>query len=119
MKIGFNKVGSTPVSFEITKEGVEFSGTLEKYSRSLIQLEAKIRGEIEIPCDTCAEEFFNPLNESVKFYLSDGIHKDDAEHECDIVEVENSMIDLEEILESEIELYKSSYFNCENCQSKD
>jgi uncharacterized metal-binding protein YceD (DUF177 family) len=118
MKIGFSKVGSTPVSFEISKEKVEFSGTLVKNSRSLIQLEAQITGQIELPCDACAEEFENTLNESVQFYLSDGIYKNDDEYEHDVVEVEHSMIDLEEILESEIELYKSGYFNCEKCKTK-
>lgn len=117
MKIGFVKVGSEAIPFEISKEKLNFSGTLKKFSRSLIELEAKITGEISIPCDICAEEFTNTLEESVKFYLSDGIYKDNDEHEYDVVEIENSMIDLDEILDSEIELFKSSYFSCENCQN--
>lgn len=118
MKIGFNKVGSTAIPFEISKENLKFSGMLFKYSRSLIQLEAKITGELLIACDLCAEDSMSPINEDVKFYLSDGIYTDADTHECDIVEVENSMIDLDDILESEIELYKSSYFSCEKCQNK-
>jgi len=117
MKIGFAKVGSQAIPFEISKEKLKFSGTLEKFSRSLIELEAKITGEISIPCDICAEEFNNTLDEGVKFHLSDGIYKDEDDHEFDIVEIENSIIDLDEILESEIELFKSSYFCCENCQN--
>ncbi len=117
MKIGFNKVGSQAIPFEISKEKLNFSGTLKKFSRSLIELEAKITGELSIPCDICAEEFANTLDESVKFYLSDGIYKDDNEHDYDVVEIENSIIDLDEVLDSEIELYKSSYFCCENCQN--
>ena len=117
MKIGFAKVGSQAIPFEISKENLKFSGTLEKFSRSLIELEAKITGEISVPCDICAEEFNNTLDEGVKFHLSDGIYKDDGDHEYDIVEIENSIIDLDEILDSEIELIKSNYFCCENCQN--
>lgn len=118
MKIGFNKVGNTAIPFEISKGSLNFSGTLVKYSRSLIQLEAKITGELLIACDICAEDSMSPIDESVKFYLSDGIYTGGNEHECDIVEVENSMIDLDDILESEIELFKSGYFSCKKCQNK-
>ena len=119
MKIGFVKVGSTAIPFDISKGDLIFSGALEKFSRSLIKLEAKIAGELLIPCDICAEEFSNSINESVKFYLSDGIYKVEDDSEYDIVEIENSMIDLEEILESELELFKSSYFCCKNCKDKE
>ena len=118
MKIGFNKVGSQAIPFEISKENLNFCGTLVKFSRSLIELEAKITGEVETPCDICAEDFLSPINESVKFHISDGISKDD-DSEHDIIEINDSMIDLEEILNSEVELFKSSYFCCENCQNKD
>jgi len=117
MKIGFIKVGSQAIPFEISKGNLNFSGTLEKFSRSLIELEAKITGELEMPCDICAEEFTNTLNESVKFRLSDGIFEDNDSLEHDTVEIENSIIDLDEILDSEIELFKSGYFCCEKCQS--
>jgi len=116
MKIGFNKVGSTAIPFDVSKGNLRFSGTLEKFSRSLIELEAKITGEVSITCDLCAEEIIKSLNESVKFRLCDGIYKDD-DHEYEIVEIENSIIDLDEILNSEIELFKSNYFCCENCQN--
>ena len=118
MKIGFNKVGSSAIPFEISKESLIFSGTLESFSRSLIELEAKITGEVSLPCDICAEEIIRSLNESVTFRLCDGIYEGD-DHEFEIVEVENSMIDLEEILDSEIELFKSSYFCCKECKNKE
>lgn len=118
MKIGFTKIGKEPLPFEVSKEEVIFSGTLVKFSRSLIELEAKITGKLEIPCDICAEDFKNSVNESVKFHIADGIYKDD-DSEYDIVEIENSIVDLNEILESEVELYKSNYFYCENCQNKE
>jgi len=117
MKIGFVKVGTTAIPFDISKGSLKFSGTLVKFSRNLIKLDAKIAGELLIPCDICAEEFDKSLDESVQFYLSDGIYKVEDGSEYDIVEIENSTIDLEEILESEVELFKSSYFCCDKCQN--
>ena len=119
MKIAFQKVGNEPIPFEISKDNLKFSGTLKKFSRSLIELEAKITGEISLSCDICAEVFNQPLTESVQFHLSDGIHKGSDDDEYDIVEVEGSMIDLDEILDSELELFKSDYFSCATCQSHD
>jgi len=116
MKIGFVKVGSQPIPFEISKDKLIFSGTMVKFSRSLIELEAKITGILEMPCDICAEDFDNTIEESVKFHISDGICKDD-DSEYDIIEIDNSMIDLDEILNSELELYKSNYFSCSNCKN--
>ena len=119
MKIGFSKVGTTAIPFETSKGNLNFSGTLVKFSRFLIELEAKITGDVLVSCDICAEEFSNSINESVKFHLSDGLSKVENDSLVDIVEIEDSMIDLDELLESELELYKSSYFSCENCQNKD
>jgi len=119
MKIGFAKVGNKAIPFEITKGKLNFSGTLSKFSRYLIELEAKITGELLIPCDICADEFTNPVNESVKFHLSDGLSKVENDSLEDIVEIENSMIDLDELLDSEIELYKSNYFSCDLCKDKE
>jgi uncharacterized metal-binding protein YceD (DUF177 family) len=118
MKIGFQKVGTQPIPFEISKGKLTFSGTLVKFSRSLIELEAKITGDLIIPCDICAEDFQSPIKESVKFHISDGICKDD-DSEYDIIEIDNSIIDLDEILDSEVELLKSNYFSCPNCTNKD
>lgn len=117
MKIGFLKVGTTAIPFDISKGSLKFSGKLVKFSRFLIELEAKIAGELVVTCDLCAEEFSDSINESVKFHLSDGLSKIENDSLVDIVEIEDSIIDLEEILESELELYKSSYFSCENCKN--
>ena len=117
MKIGFAKVGTTAIPFEISKGNLNFSGTLSKFSRYLIELEAKITGDLEVTCDLCAEEFTDSVNESVKFHHSDGLSKVENESLEDIVEIEDSIIDLDELLVSELELYKSNYFSCENCKN--
>ena len=116
MKIEFSIVVSTSMPFGLSKENLRFFLILVKFRRSLIELVAKITVELSIPCDLCAEEIIKALDESVKFRLCDGIYKDD-DHEYEIVEIESSMIDLDQILSSEIELFKSNYFCCENCQN--
>jgi len=117
MKIGFAKVGTTAIPFEVSKGNLKFSGTLSKFSRYLIELEAKITGHLEVPCDICAEDFNHSVKESVKFHLSDGLSRVENESLEDIVEIQDSMIDLEEIFESELELYKSNYFTCSECKN--
>ena len=116
MKIGFVKVGTQPLPFEISKGKLNFAGTMVKFSRSLLELEAKITGNLTMPCDICAEDFESSVNESVKFHISDGICKDD-DSEFDIIEIDDSTIDLDAILDSEVELFKSNYFSCPNCKN--
>jgi uncharacterized metal-binding protein YceD (DUF177 family) len=115
MKIAFRKLSSQPLHFEENSDNAHFSGDLILKKSNLAQLNGTITGSIVIPCDMCAEEVEKPLDESITFYVSDGIYEgNDAE--MDVVEIDQSMIDLEELLKSEIELIKSDYFCCENCE---
>ena len=115
MKIAFRKLSSQPLHFEVNRDNALFSGDLILKKSNLAQLNGTITGSISIPCDLCAEEINKSLNEEVAFYLSDGIYEG-SETEMDVVEIDNSTIDMEELLESEIELIKSDYFCCENCE---
>jgi uncharacterized metal-binding protein YceD (DUF177 family) len=115
MKIAFKKLGSQPLHFEANSDNAFFSGNLIMKKSNLAQLNGTITGSISIPCDLCAEEVERSLNEEITFYLSDGIYEGNDE-ELDVVEIEKSMIDLEELLKSEIELIKSDYFCCKNCE---
>jgi uncharacterized metal-binding protein YceD (DUF177 family) len=115
MKIAFKKLGSQPLHFEANSDNAFFSGDLILKKGNLAQLNGTITGSIVIPCDLCAEEVEKSLNEEITFYLSDGIFEDNDD-ELDIVEIDHSMIDLEELLKSEIELIKSDYFCCKNCE---
>lgn len=115
MKISFKKLGSQPLHFEVNRDKAFFSGDLIMKKSNLAQLNGTITGSISIPCDICAEEVEKPLNEEVAFYLSDGIFEGNDE-ELDVVEIDRSMIDMEELLNAEIELIKSDYFCCKNCE---
>jgi uncharacterized metal-binding protein YceD (DUF177 family) len=115
MKISFRKLSSQPLHFEVNSDKAFFSGDLILKKSNLAQLNGTITGSISIPCDLCAEEIDKPLNEEIAFYLSDGIYEE-TETELDVVEIDRSMIDMEELLRSEIELIKSDYFCCKNCE---
>jgi uncharacterized metal-binding protein YceD (DUF177 family) len=116
MKFPFRKVGNTPQDFNISKENTTFKGTLEHFKHGLIMLDAHINGTLNVPCDICAENFDTILNEELKFLLSDGIFNGHDE-DYDVVEFLNGMIDIDEILSSELESLKSDYHSCSKCQN--
>jgi len=108
-------VNDNPLEFEVKRENAVFSGNLLLKKRNLAQLNGTITGSISIPCDLCAEIVEKELNEEIHFYLSDGIVHGSSD-ELDLVEVENSSIDMDELFASELELIKSDYFCCSNCE---
>lgn len=114
MKIAFKKLSTQPLHFEVNRDNAFFSGDLILKKSNLAQLNGTITGSISIPCDLCAEEVERSLNEEIAFFLSDGIYEG-SDEEMDVVEIDHSMIDMEELLRSEIELIKSDYFCCQNC----
>jgi len=118
MKIPFRRIGKTPQAFDVKQGDVTFSGELQTKAHALILLRGHIGGTLEQPCDICAETVRRELDEPVEFLLYDGIYRGEEE-EYDVVEVEDSMIDFDEILHSEIELIKSDYFCCDTCKSKE
>lgn len=115
MRVHLRKVTKTPLDFEIKSDEITFKGYLEYHSGKLIFLKADIKGFLLKDCDICAEEFKLKVNEEVEFFISDGIYTDDNEIDFDVVESLDGMADLEEILNSEIELIKSDYHSCDNC----
>ena len=64
-----------------------------------------MKGNVDINCSRCgsSEPFF--LDEELKLLLSDGIYKGDDE-EFLVIEIENSLIDFDEIIQSELNSIK-------------
>ncbi|MDD5401468.1 MAG: hypothetical protein PHQ93_09805 [Sulfurimonas sp.] len=116
MKVVLRKVNTTPLDFEIKSNEITFKGYLQYDSGKLILLKAKLSGKIDVDCDICADEFKLDVDEDVEFFISDGIYEKSEDSLLDVVEVLNSTADLEEIMNSEIELIKSDYNVCENCK---
>lgn len=116
MKVVLRKVSATPLDFEIKSNEITFKGYLQYDSGKLILLKAKLSGKIDVDCDICADEFKLDVDEDVEFFISDGIYEKNEDSLLDVVEVLNSVADLDEIMNSEIELIKSDYNICENCK---
>jgi uncharacterized metal-binding protein YceD (DUF177 family) len=113
MNIPFRRITTTPQEFEVSSEGVTLKGTLTLKRRELVLMEARLSGNLNLPCDICAEPFDTVLDEEVSILLSDGVFEG-LDDDYDVVEMQGS-IDLDELLHSEIELIRSDYHSCGSC----
>ncbi|MDD2448111.1 MAG: hypothetical protein PHS42_00205 [Sulfurimonas sp.] len=118
MKIKLIKVGKTPVDFDVTSDEITFKGYLEYDSGKLILLKANLNGFTLCQCSRCGEEFKLEVDEEVKFFICDGVFDSDANIDLDVVESFDSTADIDELLNSEIELIKSDYHSCNNCKTE-
>jgi hypothetical protein len=118
MKVVLRKVTKIPLDFEVKSDKMTFKGYLEYHSGKLILLKANLSGLLLKDCDICAEEFELTLNEDIEFFISDGLFKDDGSVEYDVVESLDGNVEIEELLNSEIELIKNDYHSCDNCKNK-
>ncbi|MFA6192408.1 MAG: hypothetical protein WC665_08655 [Sulfurimonas sp.] len=116
MKVALRKITSTPLDFDIKSNEITFKGYLEYHVGKLILLKARLNGLLDIQCNQCGEDFKLPVDEEVEIFISDGIYEDSEDIELDVVESLDSMADLDEILNSELELIKSDYHCCDNCE---
>lgn len=114
MKIEFKKVPQTAKEFIALFNSVKIEGIFCKISPSLVKVEAVLKGNTEIDCCRCGASEIVEVNEELKLLLSDGIYNGDEE-EFLIIEVENSLIDFDEIIESELNSIKSDYYICKDC----
>ena len=115
MKVNLRKVTKTPLDFEVKSDEITFKGFLQYDAGKLILLKAKLSGLINLDCSSCANEFNKQIDEDVEFFISDGLYQDESNTLLDVVESFDSTIDIDELLNSEIELYKSDYNNCPEC----
>lgn len=119
MKIEFRKVPSTPKELVIELDSVKIEGTFCKISQSLVKIDAELVGNTDIDCCRCGKTEIIEVDETLNFLLSDGIYKNDESEEL-VIEIENSTIDFDEIIQGELNCIKSDYFICEDCsQSND
>ena len=114
MKIEFRKVPQTPKELIIEYNSVKIEGTFCKISQSLVKVDAVLQGSTDIDCCRCGETEEIEVNEELHLLLSDGIYKND-ESEYLVIEVEDSIIDFDEIIQSELNSIKSDYHLCDEC----
>jgi uncharacterized metal-binding protein YceD (DUF177 family) len=121
MKIEFRKVPLQESEFKITNDSVEFSGTFSKITSKLAKIESNVTGDCEVDCCKCGQPFTVKLDEKLDLLVSDGIYSSENKDEEDVViiEVEDHIVDFDEILNSELESFKSEYFVCAKCKDSD
>ncbi len=115
MTVTLRKITKTPLDFKIESDKITFKGYLEYHAGKLILLKAGLEGLINAECSTCAEDFSLNVDEKVEFFISDGLYDGDS-IDIDVVESFNSTTNLDELLISEIELIKSDYHSCKDCE---
>ena len=118
MIVNFRKVTQIPLDFSIESKNIVFKGSLKYDGENLVLLKATISGSIDLDCYLCAEAFILPLEEDVSFLISNGVYNG-LNEEYDVVESFDGNINLDELLNSEIELIKSGYYSCENCKQEE
>lgn len=117
MHIRFEKITSTPKSFELKVQDSILQGTLQKAGYHRVVLDAHLSGSTAIECDRCGKSFGYPLDSVLKLTLTDQMSED--KDDLDIIEFLDGEIDLDYILESEINALKGEYHYCENCNNGD
>nr|WP_314381447.1 hypothetical protein [uncultured Campylobacter sp.] len=117
MKIAFAKISVSPVPFEISRDGPKLSGNLKRKDSKFVECKGEIKGKIPYICDRCGKEFDLDVNESVNLLLSEGVFNDERHESLDVMEFFGTEVDLDEILRSETEAFKSDYFYCEECKN--
>ena len=114
MKIEFRKVPQINKELEFNYNSVKIEGTFCRISQSLVKIDAVLKGSTDIDCCRCGITEQIEVDEKLQLLLSDGIYKGD-ESEYLLIEVENSLIDFDEIIQSELNSIKSDYHLCDEC----
>ena len=114
MNIEFRRVPQINEELEFNYNSVKIEGTFCRISQSLVKIDAVLKGSTDIDCCRCGITEQIEVDEELQLLLSDGLYKGD-ESEYLLIEVENSLIDFNEIIESELNSIKSDYHICENC----
>lgn len=117
MKVDFKKVAKTKGDFSLgfasDKDSLKFEGSYFKNSYGLVEIEARIYGELFRVCDICGEEKKSQIDEALVLYISDSLYK--SEEFLDVIEFLDGIIDFDMLFESEVESIRAQYFKCENC----
>lgn len=116
MKIDFKKIPQEKKEFSTFLNSVKIEGTFCRISSSLVKIEANLIGNIELDCSRCGALETLDINEELKLLLSDGVFKGN-EGEFLVIEIENSLIDFDEIIQSEVNSIKSDYLLCKDCNT--
>jgi uncharacterized metal-binding protein YceD (DUF177 family) len=118
MKIEFRKVPFKESEFNTSYEDLTLNGIFYKENPHLVKLNGSLKGKVEVSCIKCLNNFTIDIDEKLNLILTDRVF-DGFDEEYDVIEIENSFINFDEIIISEIESIKSDYNICESCENKE
>ena len=117
MNIEFKKIPVNGIHFETSLGGIRFFGEALKTSKTMVKCTGVMEGNLPHLCDRCAESFELMVNESVEVFANEGLYEDhEGEELLNIIEFFDGSIDIDTILQSEIEAFKSDYHYCGQCE---
>jgi len=117
MQIEFKKIPTTGIHFETSFDEIRFFGEALKISKTMVKCMGNIEGNLHHACDRCGENFKLMVNENVEVFASDGLFKDqEGEELLNVIEFFDGSIDIDTMLQSEIEAFKSDYHYCGQCE---
>ena len=114
MKIEFRKVPQTTKELVVDYNSVKIEGTFCKISQSLVKVDAELKGSTDVDCCRCGATEMIEVDETLHLLLSDGVYKKD-ESDYLVIEIEDSLINFEDIIESELNSIRSDYHICDDC----
>jgi uncharacterized metal-binding protein YceD (DUF177 family) len=114
MKIEFRKVPFKESEFNANYENITLIGVFYKENSNLVKLHSTLKGDVEVSCIKCLNNFKINIEEKLNLILTDRVY-DGFNDDYDVIEINNSSIDFDEIIKSEIESIKNDYNICEKC----
>ena len=112
MKVEFRKVSRNNSPFTIKIENITVNGFFKKLREYEVEVFYDMQGSIKHTCDRCGEDFDLICNQSSTLLISDGEY---SGQELDVIESFDHNIDIDYIINSELEAFKSDYHYCEKC----
>lgn len=119
MIIEFRKVPLTSSPFDMEIDSIKISGDFYKINNKLVDIKAKLSGEVPVICNRCAKEFGISVDEEVELKVSDGVYSTNDDLEELVYETFDSNINFDDIFGSEIEAIKTDYHFCSECSEND
>jgi uncharacterized metal-binding protein YceD (DUF177 family) len=116
MKIEFKKIPSVVKNFEDSFASVKIEGNFCKISQKVVKVEALLKGDVEVQCCKCGEDFTKNIDESISFLVSDGIYSTKTNTDDIVIESFDGNVDFHKIIQGEIESFKSDYHICDKCK---
>jgi uncharacterized metal-binding protein YceD (DUF177 family) len=90
-----------------------------KPKNGLFLFKGALKGETDLSCDSCLEEYTEEIDESLELWFCDGEFRGSNDDGRDVIEFFDGVLDFDEVVRSEIESIRTDYHKCKNCSEKE